>query len=270
MKDDVFLSDGKEKMIETELVVHCSRKERETNTGREVSLIYAGSRALMQQYKSEHPLGEVTANGTLISSELYQEGGKIWCLSLEYQSTSDGSEVEPPPSDYGEKSVSLHGGLLSLPLESMKNYITAWNHYLAAAPGVKEVPGWWETAKDPVLDDDTSQKYAWIKSLSEIPVTGGKRWHILKDMVKPGVESVDMATWTVTETVKVRSYKDGVTLCKDRLNKIVAPIYSPKVTGNWKCDDVNLDWGGKYWLVTMTYTLSGNEKGWDTDFYKKV
>ena len=89
-------------------------------------------------------------------------------------------------------------------------------------------------------------------------------------MVKPGVESVDMATWTATETVKVRSYKDGVTLCKDRLNKIVAPIYSPKVTGNWKCDDVNLVWGGKYWLVTMTYTLSGNEKGWDTDFYKKV
>ena len=120
-----------------------------------------------------------------------------------------------------------------------------------------------------MFDDETAQKYAWIKSLAEIPVTGGKRWHVLKDMIKPGVESVDMATWTVTETVKVRNFSDGIKLCGDRLNKIVAPIYGPAARGNWKCDDVNLGWGGKYWLVTMNYTLSGNAKGWDTDFYKK-
>ena len=34
---------------------------------------------------------------------------------------------------------------------------------------------------------------------------------------------------------------------------------------NWKCDNATVSWNGKYWLATLTWTRSGNNKGWDPD-----
>ena len=36
---------------------------------------------------------------------------------------------------------------------------------------------------------------------------------------------------------------------------------------NWKCDSAEISYNGKCWLATLTWTRSGNNKGWDPDIY---
>ena len=54
------------------------------------------------------------------------------------------------------------------------------------------------------------------------------------------------------------------------LNKVnVDPVINTGITGgDWKCDDVSVQWHEKYWLATLNWTRSGDDKGWNKRLYK--
>ena len=79
-----------------------------------------------------------------------------------------------------------------------------------------------------------------------------------------------MPTYSITETAKFRSARSAGRMVAGKLNQIGRPEEDFGMTPsgyNWKCDDATVSWNGKYWLATLTWTRSGNNKGWDTDFY---
>lgn len=232
------------------------------------TVYYSKDQAEINALQMSHPIGENTADGYLKSNALKPDNG-MWELELVYQSNSDSTgPVLSPDTAYGAKSVQIHGSMLSLQLETLPEYRANWNYFLFADPTVKSAPAWWATAKDVVLDGTQAQKYAWAKSAGETPVVGGKRWALLKMPTKPGVESYDYAVYTMTEAARYRSCKLAIQAITSRLNKIVTPIYDVSLPagGNWKCDDANVQWTGKYWIGSYSYTLSG-PGGWDTDLY---
>ena len=159
----------------------------------------------MLELASGTALGANTEHGQLKSVRVYQESPLIWHCEQKYTLAADGELTEKPDNAYGKKSAQLKGSMLSIPLEVHKNYRAKWNYYLAAAPGESSVPSWWNSAKDTVLNHSDSQKYAWIKTPGELPNDKKGRWHILKDPVKPGYETYDVATYSVTETARFRS-----------------------------------------------------------------
>ncbi len=218
-------------------------------------------------YNSLSP-GIFTENGKVAAVRMFQESPQIWACEIRYGGDSDGNDNDEPNTVYGKKSAQLTGSLLSLDIECHPNYLTNWNHYLAAAPGVSTVPGWWSTKKDGVMPESEAEKYAWIKSMGEIPSDTEGRWRILKDPVKPGTNSYDVAVYSITETIKCRSCNAAGALVANQLNKVGKPTYTMGITGgDWKCDNANVFWGGKAWFATLTWTRSGNNKGWDKDVY---
>ena len=159
--------------------------------------------------------------------------------------------------------------MLSMPLETREGYRACWNYYLAAAPGVSNVPSWWETKTDTVLDFKDAQSYVWIKTPGELPTDQKGRWRILKNPMKPGIETYDLATYSVTESARFRSSSAAGKMVANTLNKIGKPSNDFNIKGgDWKCDDASVSYTGSYWLATLTWTLSGNDEGWDQDLYK--
>lgn len=245
-----------------------SRVTERTEDGITATVVWNGSRAEMLELASGTALGANTEHGQLKSVRVYQESPLIWHCEQKFTLAADGELTEKPDNAYGKKSAQLKGSMLSVPLETHKNYRAKWNYYLAAAPGESSVPSWWESAKDTVLNHSDSQKYAWIKTPGELPNDKKGRWHILKDPVKPGYETYDVATYSVTETARFRSANAAGKMVANVLNKIGAPENAFSIQkGNWKCDDASISYNGKDWLATLTWTLSGDEEGWDKELY---
>jgi len=245
-----------------------SRVTERTEDGITATVIWNGSRAEMLALMAATPVGTNTDDGQLKSVRVNQESPLIWHCEQKFTLAADGELTEKPDTAYGKKSAQLKGSMLSMPLETHKNYRAKWNYYLAAAPGESSVPSWWESAKDTVLNHSDSQKYAWIKTPGELPNDKKGRWHILKDPVKPGYETYDVATYSVTETARFRSANAAGKMVANVLNKIGAPENAFGIrSGNWKCDDASVSYNGKDWLATLTWTLSGNEEGWDKELY---
>lgn len=246
-------------------------RQRERNDdGYTTTLIWTGTQAECEAFAAEAAPGDHAENGTLESVRIYQDGGNIWCCERRYSADQDGDFRNKPNVRYGKKSAQLHGSMLSMPLEAHKNYLTQWNYYLAAAPGVTDVPSWWENAKDTILDNTQSQQYAWIKSLGETPVDSKGRWHVIKMPKFPGQNSYDVATYTITETVKFSSAKKAGTVVSGKLNQIGKPEEDFGLTKsgfNWKCDDATVSYNGGDWFATLTWTRSGDNKGWNTELY---
>ena len=243
--------------------------ERSQN-GSVYSIVYYGGRDEIAELQSEHPIGEFSDFGILVSNAMKPVDG-FHELELKYQANSDGSGIEPPDTAYGKRSAALSGSVLSLPIEKCVNYRACWNHYLMAAPNVNDLPSWWASAKTVVLSSDLSQKYQWCKNIGEAPASGKLRWHVLKDPVKPGVESIDYPTFTMTESARYQSFKAAVDMVGKRMNMIVTPFTSGvDASGGrtWKCDSASVQYTGKYWLASFSYTLSG-PGGWDTDLYSE-
>lgn len=133
---------------------------------------------------------------------------------------------------------------------------------------MNSVPAWWASARDTVLSHSDSQSYAWIKTPGELPNDQKGRWHILRGPVKPGYESYDIATYSVTETARFRSAATAGKMVANKLNKIGSPENDFGISdGNWKCDDATVSFNGSDWLATLTWTLSGNSLGWDKELY---
>ncbi|MPN24446.1 hypothetical protein SDC9_171845 [bioreactor metagenome] len=90
----------------------------------------------------------------------------------------------------------------------------------------------------------------------------------IKEPTKPGVEGYDLATYQVTESVKQPNATRCGSYVAGRLNKIIRPNETFGLAeGNWKCDSASIQWDGKYWKATLTYTKSGDSAGWDKDLY---
>ncbi len=246
-----------------------SRVQESTTDGITTTIVWSGTVEEMLQKQNEVLINGYTDNGQLKSSRVTQVSPKIWNCEQKFLLAADGELSEPPDTSYGKKSAQLKGSMLSMPLETLKNYLACWNYYLAAAPGVSDVPKWWETAKDTVLGLKDSQSYVWIKTPGELPTGPKGRWRILKNPKKPGVETYDLATYSVTESARFRSASAAGKMVANTLNKIGRPSNDFNINGgDWKCDDASVSYTGSYWLATLTWTLSGNDEGWDKDLYK--
>lgn len=251
------------------IIKYQSRVKEHTGDGRSSTIIYQGSHEDMLAVQSQHSINELGEDGRLKSNRVYQESPNIWNCEMRYESDSNGEYSNAPDTAYGKKSAQLKGTMLSMPLETHADYRTNWNYYLAAAPGTSAVPSWWETATDTTLSDSDAQKYRWVKSPSECPNDKKGMWRTIKDPSMPGVESYDAATYTITESARFGSAKSAGAMCANKLNKIGSPGETFGITGgDWKCDDASVSWSGKYWLATLTWTKSGDSKGWNKKLYK--
>ena len=248
-----------------------SRQTERTDDGNMTTVSWTGEKEEILSFAQSEEIGSIGSDGELDSVRIYAESPKIWCCEKKYLSDSSGEARDKPNTVYGKKSAQLHGSMLSMPLEANSEYKTKWNYYLAGAKGVDTVPGWWGTAKDTILSFADSQKYAWIKSLGETPVDKNGRWHVIKEPTKPGLDSYDVAVYSVTEVAKFRTARKAGAMVSNVLNRIGTPMETfGSKTGNWKCDDASVSYDGKNWYATMTWTRSGNSKGWDSELYEDV
>lgn len=246
------------------------RQRERSDNGFSTTMVWTGTQEECEAFAGEVTPGDPGENGTLESVRIYQEGGNIWAVERRYKQDQNGNFTNKPNVVYGRKSAQLHGGMLSVPLESNKNYKTQWNYYLAAAPSVSAVPDWWETATDAVLTNQQAQQYAWIRTPSETPVDSSGRWHIIKKPKYPGLNSYDIATYTITETAKFSSAKKAGQMIANKLNQIGKPEedFGLTPTGyNWKCDDATVSYNGGDWFANLTWTRSGDNKGWIPEIY---
>ena len=255
-------------------------RETEITRGGKVEIWrYQGTRAEMEMLASGGSVGSggvvssggiIFGSGTIIgprrSARVSQVSPNIWECAIREETGADGNSSEPPDTSWGKKSCQLHGGMLSRPLEACSGYRTKWNHYLFAKDGVTAIPAWYETASGgaTIADSGAKMNYAWGKSVSDCP----EGFKAIADPTKPGEESFDTAVYTVTETARFRTASAAGAMVAAKLNKIGTPMEDFGLTGgNWKCDDAEVSWNGKYWLARLTWTRSGDDRGWDPDLY---
>ena len=248
-----------------------SRSKERSDNGVISSVTMTGPKDDIEALYNSLVPGMFTENGKVAAVRMFQESPQIWACEIRYGSDSDGNDNDEPNTVYGKKSAQLNGSMLSLPLEAHPDYLVCWNHYLVASPGTNAVPAWWKSAKDAVIAGADNKKYMWVKDLSAAPQESSGIWHAVKAPVKAGTETFDVAVYSITETVKCRSCNAAGALVANQLNKIGKPTYTLGIVGgDWKCDNANVFWGGKAWFATLTWTRSGNNKGWDKDIYKEI
>ncbi len=241
------------------------------------TLTYQGTDGEISELQREIRVGQDyyvndTDGGRVKRLYRHQIEGDLWGLEVRCETNCHGSSVTPPSADYGKKTATLDGGLISLPLERHPDYRTCWKYYLASCQGTNitpEVPAWHETATTTIVPD---RNFRWVTSPSELPYgqdSEGKIWRIVAEPEMLGQVNYELSTYTVRETVKCRTQSQAGTFVMGKLNKIVNPVSDFGVTDgcNWKCDHVSVGWSGKYWLATLTYTRSGNSRGWNRKLY---
>ena len=252
------------------IIKHTSRIKEINKSGGRNSIVYTGDFEELQTLQSMNEPGTVNEEiGKVSSARLYQSAAKFWELELVCELTQ-GDSVTGPDTSYGKKSAQLRGTMLSLPLASHPDYLACWDHYLFAAPGVTEVPSFWEKTQFPLLTEAAAQKYRWGKSPADAPETAGKRWNALKSPVMPGVESYDVSTYSLIISARFSSFSSACRMVAGHLNKVSAdPGINTGINGgDWKCDDATVQWHERYWLATLTWTQSGDDSGWNKRLYK--
>ncbi len=240
---------------------------------------FYGTKAEMEELRDSLEMGVSTDYGYRRRATVTQSAGAIYECAVEYSSTANDSNVVGPSDEFDKVSCTLDTGVMSVPLETLSGYLTNWNYYLitCSTTGEDEIPDFWENAKTTIIEDPYKGYYKWVKNISDIPTEinaeTGVPWEIVKEPTKPGVESVDRITAVVTETCYFRTDKQAASYVGGRLNKIKTayPADTFGITeGNWKCDRATVNWNGKKWVATLTYTHSGDAKGWDKDLYEEA
>ena len=246
-----------------------SRVREVSKDGDHVSLVYVGSHAEMLEIVQNSSVNGIDDEGRLKSVRLYQESPNIWCCEKRYARRETDEYANAPSEEYGKKSASLDGAMLSLPLRKHPHYRMCWDHQLIAAPGVSAIPSWWETAtSEAITPESDGQNYRWQKPGDTPLQTAVGTWRILKQPTKQGVESFDWATYTITERAKFRSSRKAGKMVKNKLNQIGQPVETFGITGgNWKCDHASISWNGNCWVAQLVWTRSGDDEGWDADLY---
>lgn len=250
-------------------VKHQSRIREKQKSSSRTSVIYMGTLDEMLNLQELNEPGTVNEEiGKVSSSRVYQTAASLWECELVSELTQ-GDAVSSPDTSFGKKSATMHGTMLSLPLESHPKYLTNWNHYLFAAPGVKTIPDWWGTTKSTIITDADAKMFAWGKQLGDAPVTNNQPWRVICEPEMAGVESRDVSTYSLTISSRYSSFSEAVKEIANKLNAVVSDpgIKTGILGGNWKCDDASLGWHEKYWLVTWTYTRSGDDSGWNKKLY---
>lgn len=237
---------------------------------------YIGTENDIDSFISSKSIGVYqVGKGKLFNIQKNQQEGQFFTARLEYTKSEDeqgDNGFDQTTGEYGKTSQVLSVRNMSLPIESHPNYRTKWNHYLIAKNGYQTtVPQFYFSAKNTVTNDEN---YKWVQDLSNIP----DGWSIVREGKntaqpwKPGVESFDFACFVITESRKFNSAQNAGKSIEKKINTIVeSPKYGDMgLTENgydWKIDDCNIAYNGKYWIATTTYTRSGNNRGWDKDLY---
>lgn len=233
---------------------------------------FQGTEAEVDSYISNLPeiSTVVEGKGHLTSWRKFNSEGPIWNVEVEYTNSYDDFNNEDTQV-YGKKSAQLTVRNIQMPLEHHSDYLTKWNYYLLGL-GNASVPTFWNDAKTIVLTPAQRKQYMWVKSVGEIPSEpdeDGNYWTILKEPTKPGVEYYDLACFVVTETAKYGSATAAGDAVSKKINTITNPDNTFGITGgNWKLDEVTVQYNGKNWYANSVFTRSGDDSGWDTEIYK--
>ena len=212
-----------------------------------------------------------TGKGYLNSWRKSQLQGIFYQLQIDYAITYDDKTDNLSDTEVGKKSATLSVRNIQLPLEHHANYQVRWNHYLYAKSG-NALPSWWETLTD--LDSMTTsmeENYKWAKYPTDVPKVDadGNKWVRLKKPTMPGVQVYDWAVYVVTISAKYRSATAAGNAVQKAINKITQPQEDFSISGgDWKMDDCSVSYNGSVWIATMTYTKSGDSKGWDKRLYQ--
>lgn len=269
---------------------------------------YIGTQAQIDTFISQHKplLGtKVEGLGELTSLSKSQEDGPFWKVEVEYTDRENqGISIEQPDDSYGVKSATLKGGLLQIDFDSpimRDKYRFCWNHDLYAqveypssatwSDYIPPRPQWFSLVIKPEVmiglpgkewtssTPDYVINYIWVSDPSELPQdpqpkTKGYKSQIVcvATRTKPGYDKIDWATYQVVESAKFRNPKDAGQFVSNTLNHLATPEndFGLDFIVNWKCDDASVQWTGKYWLATVTWTGSPDPKGWDTDWYDPI
>ncbi len=246
-----------------------SRVREVTKEGDQVSLVYVGTYDEMQEILRGSVINSIDDEGRLKSVRIFQESPRLWCCEKHFACREGSEYADAPSEEYGIKSASLDGGMLSLPLARHPAYRMCWDHQLIAAPGVSAVPTWWATATtDAIASESDRLNYRWQKP-GDTPIrTAVGSWRILKTPTKPGTESFDWATYAITERARFRSDRAAGRMIAGKLNQIGQPVTTFGITGgSWKCGDASVGWNGRCWVATLSWTRSSEDAGWDADLY---
>lgn len=251
------------------IIKHTSRIKEISKSGSRNEVIYTGTLEEMQQLQAMNEYGVIhEVIGKVTSSRVYQANAKWWECQLVAE-LHDGDASTGPDTSYGKKSAQLTGSMLQLPLASHPKYLVCWDHYLFGAPGVTAVPSFWNKTQFPLLTEEDAQKYRWGKSPAEAPVTNGRFWRALKEPTMPGVESYDKGIYTLVISSRFSSQQAAFKMVEDELNRVrSSPGINTGISGgDWKCDGATALWHEKYWLATLTWSRSGDAKGWNEILY---
>lgn len=208
----------------------------------------------------------VSGKGYFTSYNKTQSEGSIYQVETQYTIEYDESFSNTSSTVVGQKSASLSVRNIQMPLQAHVNYLTCWNYYLIGL-GDAETPQWHSTAKDTLINVDDRKSYQWVKSTSQMPLEAnedGQYWHVLEQPIKPGVEYFDKACFVVTQSAKFNSSGAAGSSISANINTITPPQNTFNVTyGDWKYDQASVQYDGKHWIATSTYTHSGDSLGWD-------
>lgn len=212
-----------------------------------------------EESEIDQKFAELMASGIDHITKTSESG--IYELEVVEDANTDGESAEKPNKNYGAKTATLHGALLSMPLEEHPKYKTNWNHYLFCKNNSNK-PSFWYTAKDTSLSSSDNANYRWGSYISEKP----EGWHCIPKTKH--AEYYQIPTYTLEETARYRSFQQAAIAIGDKVGKRVAPVTVLNIKGNrdWLCEDANITYDGKNWLGRLTYTLSGVGK-WDSDLY---
>ena len=246
-----------------------SRVLERSADGESVVIAHHGTLAEMRQLADSLEISQRTDLGFLKSLRLRQESPHLWCCECRYESDREGGYANAPDTAYGKKSATLHAAVRTLPLARHPAYRMCWDHQLIAAPGTSAVPSWWATATSEAITPESDERiYRWQKP-GDTPIrTAVGHWHILKAPTKPGAETFDWATYTITERARFRSDRAAGRMIAGKLNQIGKPVTTFGITGgSWKCGDAGVGWNGRCWVATLSWSRSADDDGWDADLY---
>lgn len=167
----------------------------------------------------------------------------------------------------GEEQYSLEDGGLEKPLETKDTYRTRWNYHLAAVT-TAAVPTFGTTATDLIIPQPYDTAFRWIRDSNELPAEAdGRRWIIIQNKAKPGVESwiqpAPVINWKkfFYSTANARAFVAANTV---GMRKTPTETFGLS-GGNFLVMSVAVEPDGRYWTGVVKFQYAAS--GWDTDLY---
>ena len=228
--------------------------------------------------------------------KMTQDEGPFWNVTIIWSIDPAGPNQTAGHSQYGPNYSTLSMNMLSLPLESHKDYLCCWNHNLYATRSYNEMNSSTQAAAQSILknagiddgeidDKITNTQYeynysnmkaanssttffCWGKSPSDCPTIDHELnsafegdWILLKWMAKPGVDHFSYPTYTLTERSRHYTRNNAGWVMTKKAGKISMPTYgdfgiTKSISGNWLCEGGDISYDGKYWIATRNFTHS--------------